>query len=906
MRKAFLYLAMMALSVAGASAAGTEGGAGDPARFQAYSFYEQKRFEEAAVLFKDYVEQNPADLRAAFDYAALLSQLNRHDEAATVLENIHQNNPQHEAAYFRLGVEYVTLRRYPEAGRVFAELERSSTRDLALAATEANRRLQDDIARERRFEAERRVFDLAGQFKHQEVIDTVNALEKTAPLSFAIAMQRLYALQSLGQYSLALDLANRLALDHSPAPDLALLRADLLAQIGRRPEAVSIWRQIERDNAGTASAVEAARRLQAAAELEAGERVFDLARQQRHRDVVEVINDLEKKGPVSLLLEKQRIYAWQALGQQNRALTRANELAEVHPKDAELALIRAGLLKEQDRWDDAAEILRQVAHDHSGTTAAFEAERQLRAESARHEKNRAVAHIFDEDRRHNHRAVVAAIDELEKRGELDWILQLQRLYALEALGEYAVALEKAAAVAAAHPRATDLALLRSQLLAENDQRDEAIKLLQQLRRDFAGTPVAEEAARRLTEVAVPSATRRAEQHIFELAARNEHREVIAAVDELEGRGELSWLIQMQRLYALQALGETSRALELAGRMAVSHPEAADLALLRADSLIRERRWQNAAAALKQIKREHRDEPIAEEADRRLESIPSVANLDRWYWGEAYLSGDYLGRFGTLVGSGFVRHGTFVPHARWLQPFQEFRFSADTRSRIGGQRSVISDNFTDVSLGLRAQPLAAEYLYFYVSGGLNKDLLGRRDGGNWTEDFRAGVYGFKSWGPGTVLRAIPPGEIIPTTGFVPPLSAGEETAEPSATRRFLWRLDWFADAGADFSYYKRYADWIGYGQTHEGFRVFQLGSHAGFDMYAVQNISWDARGNYFDNLVELGPGLRWLWAPRRGLEVVLRGEWLKGYYMGRDDRGTRGNSEDRYDDFRAGLSVGVRW
>jgi hypothetical protein len=41
-------------------------------------------------------------------------------------------------------------------------------------------------------------------------------------------------------------------------------------------------------------------------------------------------------------------------------------------------------------------------------------------------------------------------------------------------------------------------------------------------------------------------------------------------------------------------------------------------------------------------------------------------------------------------------------------------------------------------------------------------------------------------------------------------------------------------------------------------------------------------------------------------VVLHGEWLKGYYLGRDDRGTRGNSEGQYNDFRAGLSVGVRW
>ena len=199
------------------------------------------------------------------------------------------------------------------------------------------------------------------------------------------------------------------------------------------------------------------------------------------------------------------------------------------------------------------------------------------------------------------------------------------------------------------------------------------------------------------------------------------------------------------------------------------------------------------------------------------------------------------------------------------------------------------------------------MYLYASVGWNKDLLGRREGGDWTEDFQAGVYGFKSWGPGTVLHTVAPEGLIPTTGSVPALSAqisAEE--EPRAPNRFLWRRAWFADMGADFSYYQRYANCIGYGQAHQGFRLFQLGSRLGFDLYAVQNLSWDTRGNYFDNLVELGPGLRWLWAPRRGLEVVLRGEWLKGYYLGRDYRGARSGAETQYDDLRAGLSVGVRW
>src|SRR6266481_1895690 len=248
---------------------------------RAYELYEQKRFDQAAESFQRYVERNPADVKASLDYASLLSQLNRHDDAAKLLEAIHQKNPQNEAAYFKLGTEYVTLKRPADAEKVFTQLERSANRDMANAAAEANRRLKADLAREARFKAEERVFTLAGQFKHEEVLQAIADLEKQAPLSFALEMQRLYSLHSLHQYADALERANKLALTNPKATDLALLRADLLAQLGRFLEARVIWREIENQNAGTAAAAEAHKRLEAEAQRDAEERIFELARQQK-------------------------------------------------------------------------------------------------------------------------------------------------------------------------------------------------------------------------------------------------------------------------------------------------------------------------------------------------------------------------------------------------------------------------------------------------------------------------------------------------------------------------------------------------------------------------------------------------------------------------------------------------
>src|SRR5262249_54204675 len=109
-----------------------------------------------------------------------------------------------------------------------------------------------------------------------------------------------------------------------------------------------------------------------------------------------------------------------------------------------------------------------------------------------------------------------------------------------------------------------------------------------------------------------------------------------------------------------------------------------------------------------------------------------------------------------------------------------------------------------------------------------------------------------------------------------------------------------------SYYDRYRSWIGYGQAHEGFRLFQLGPKAAFDAYLVENITWDVRGNFFDNFFEFGPGARLVWQARSIWEVVLRAGWFQGYYFGRDDLGHRGSAPGQYDGVHVGLSVGARW
>ncbi|HXG46292.1 MAG TPA: tetratricopeptide repeat protein, partial [Methylomirabilota bacterium] len=380
-----------------------------------------------------------------------------------------------------------------------------------------------------------------------------------------------------------------------------------------------------------------------------------------------------------------------------------------------------------------------------------------------------------------------------------------------------------------------------------------------------------------------------EAAVYELARQQKHREVIAAIGVLERAGPLSWPMELQRLYAWQALGEHATALERAGQLAATHPDSPELALIRSDLLIAAGQVVEAGQLLQTVTARHGGADAAEKARSRLESLPPIANPDRRWWGEAYASGDWHDRWGTLIGSGFVRHGAFLPGARWAQPYAEFRFGVDTDSEAGPDRTIIQDNFIGAFAGARVQPIASEYFFLYAQAGTSTDLLDRRAGGAWAFDYQVGLYGYKAWGPGMNLLA----------------AGGTSGTNTSA----WWRAglgDWWADAGADFSWYGRYDSWIGYGQARQGLRLAQVGPRVAFDAYVLEGLSWDVKGNYFDNLIEAGPGLRLVWRPHARWQVVARTEFVGGWYLGRDRPGDRAGTGRTYDDLRLGVAVGTRW
>lgn len=880
-----------------------------PSKADIDALFAQRRYEEAAGAYRRYLEKTPDDVPATYAYASLLSQLRQHAEAAQVLEALLKQHPGHLAASFKLGVEYTLLQRAPEAEKIFRTLSQSSNPDMAAAATDALRRLGQDQHRAATFQAEEKIYELAAKGQQRQALDAIMNVEKTGPLSWTMELQRLYAWQSLGEFDPALARAQALARMRPRDVDLGLVRGELLLQAGRRSEALALWQQVKTEAPGTSAAQQAGQKIEEQLREQAEERVYDLARRNRHQEVIAAVSELEKqRGELPLVLDLQWLYAYQALEAHAAGLARADKLIARHPQSPELALLRGDFLAGTGKTNEAQQAWRRLLQQHPNTPAAAEAAKRLEggapapapapppAQPPTDEK--AEARIYELAEKDQHREVVQAIDELEQRQPVSWHLQMQRLYALSSLGQTKLALERADKLALQNPRATDLALARADLLAQQGDKPQAVVLWRQIQQENPGTPAAFEAERRLEIAAVEAE----QQRIFELARREQHREAIAAIVGLELKGPLPLFLEMQRLYSLQALGRYREAAERALRLSAMHPNSTELALLRADLLTAQRAWKPAADLLHDLKREHAGTSVAVEAGKHMELLPPVANIDKWNWGEAYASGDYYGRWASIIGSGFIRSGTYIPGARWLQPYTQFQFGVDTKSDVSGQPTVIEDNHVGFYGGVRAQVFTTEYLFLYAMAGMDKDLLDQRDDGDWAWDFQAGIYGFKSWGPGTILYRVAP------AGFAAGVDASTSAETDPAARpaSVFWRGDWFLDAGADFSYYDRYSSAIGYGQAREGFRLLQLGPRAALDAYAVENLAWDVRGNFYDNFVSLGPGARVIWVPHRNWEVVLRAEWLNGFYFGRDDRNNRGSTPDHYDEAHVGLSVGMRW
>ena len=228
---------------------------------------------------------------------------------------------------------------------------------------------------------------------------------------------------------------------------------------------------------------------------------------------------------------------------------------------------------------------------------------------------------------------------------------------------------------------------------------------------------------------------------------------------------------------------------------------------------------------------------------------------------------------------------------------------------GGQglSTIYNENLAGFHAGVRVRPFAAQSFVLYVLGGTQKDLRGTtQHRAKWFSELIAGVNGYWAWGPGN--------EWLESDLEAGGLSGKASQDSSKAVRSWSprgWtpvrgRYDWFVEAGGDVAYYSRLPDGIAYLQSRQGVRFLQCGKSAAFDAYALQNLTMDTKGNYYDNYFEAGPGIRLITSPVGAAVFTTSVDYLVGSYLGRNYANTRGDTASTYSDFRITAALSLRW
>ncbi len=399
-----------------------------------------------------------------------------------------------------------------------------------------------------------------------------------------------------------------------------------------------------------------------------------------------------------------------------------------------------------------------------------------------------------------------------------------------------------------------------------------------------------------------------QQRVFTLVAQKNNDAIVTAVDALASRGEATDPLLIEKAYALQRQGRLAEACdvlqELNDRGRLSDSEALTLAYL----LQKSGRHAEAFAVFANIRGGGSDPAARSRAAAEIAALAPALNLDRHFWGELDLYATYLTRYQIGVASGRLREGTFVPGARWIEPFVQADFTLDTGSKTGeGITTIYNENLAGFHAGVRVRPFASQTFVLYVLGGVQKDLLGTEDHhGDWFAELIAGVNGWWAWGPGSRWLDVAGEQELTAEQLAmrPVEGTGAWSWQPATP--FRLRLDWFAEAGGDAAYYTRLSDFLCYLQSRQGFRFLQCGRALSADAYVVENLTFDSAGNYYDNYFEAGPGVRLLAAPLPGAILSSNFEYLGGAYLGRNDNNSRGNAGATYSDFRITVSLSLRW
>ncbi|HLF14506.1 MAG TPA: hypothetical protein VI932_06430 [Bacteroidota bacterium] len=226
-----------------------------------------------------------------------------------------------------------------------------------------------------------------------------------------------------------------------------------------------------------------------------------------------------------------------------------------------------------------------------------------------------------------------------------------------------------------------------------------------------------------------------------------------------------------------------------------------------------------------------------------------AGVSSPWWTRLYGAAFYDTRWDGWFLQSYVQEGYDLLPGKLLSAYGIAWMTADTRSSGSGPApTIISDNILLMAAGIRYRP--SPYFWIDAQEGVAFDLIERNGSTATRGDFRLVATG--------------------GTGIYPEFLVHDDFRSP---------LTLMADCFLSSGYYSRYDNVITYAQGRLGGRVAEV-SRAFLDVYLRGDAAFDTDGEFYNNLFEIGPGLRFTPDPDWGLFLLV--EYHHGFYAGYTD------------------------
>lgn len=245
----------------------------------------------------------------------------------------------------------------------------------------------------------------------------------------------------------------------------------------------------------------------------------------------------------------------------------------------------------------------------------------------------------------------------------------------------------------------------------------------------------------------------------------------------------------------------------------------------------------------------------------------------------YSEATLYSRFSNWVSLMDAKIGLNIDECQNDQLYLQMRYVQDTRSKsadcsdlinpinvnqgfVGEAPIVLDDPLFLVAGGYRHRFFKNHGLYAYITLGIAYDLIYRLRSIN-RGDLRAGVNYYGDWDKEAIL--------------------------PHCSYCFNHIGNYYFD----FSYYSRYRYWIGYSTLKEGVRLIDRPCSQ-INAYVRLFGAVDTKGEYFNNVVEIGPYLEVI--PLKPFPIQLAAYWVQGFYY-RNGGTSKNPYGPAYTDFR---------